>query len=200
MIERVEGIEGEGGRERQGQKVIEGEGKREGALDSVDSAIADGMDCSTIEDSGQSRKPPAVAMYCTGGIRCEKATAYMKQLGFKDVYHLKGGILKYLEEVPESESLWEGECFVFDDRVSLRHGLQEGSYSMCYACKMPLSHAECHEGDAAAAFEEGVSCLHCLPTMTEQQRQRHRERQRQVELARERGEAHIGQDGIPLCA
>jgi UPF0176 protein len=130
-------------------------------------------------------------MYCTGGIRCEKATAYMKQLGVQEVYHLKGGILKYLEEVPESESLWEGECFVFDERVALKHNLEAGSYTRCFACKMPLSAEDCQGGKEV--YEEGVYCEHCVGTQTEAQRERFRERQKQILLARERGEEHVGQ-------
>ena len=133
-------------------------------------------------------RPEAVAMYCTGGIRCEKASAYMKSLGFREVYHLRGGILKYLEEVPEEESLWRGDCFVFDERVSLRHGLAEGDYDLCHACKEPLS-----PGDRAhPAYRPGVSCPRCADRLTERQRGRFEERQRQVELARVRGEEHIG--------
>lgn len=142
--------------------------------------------------STESSQPPkALAMYCTGGIRCEKATAYMKQLGVQDVYHLKGGILKYLEEVPPQESLWEGECFVFDERVALRHGLQPGSYTRCFACKMPLSAEDCTAGPGL--YEEGVFCKHCVGTQTEAQRERFRQRHRQILLARQRGQEHVGQ-------
>jgi UPF0176 protein len=133
-------------------------------------------------------KPKAVAMYCTGGIRCEKASAYMKQIGFEEVYHLKGGILKYLEEVPEEESLWQGKCFVFDGRVSLGHGLVEGDHSLCYACKQPLTLVERESSD----FEEGVSCPYCIGETPPEQRHRFRERQKQVTLARARGEVHLG--------
>jgi UPF0176 protein len=144
-------------------------------------------------DSEKSTVPvrTALAMYCTGGIRCEKATAYMKQLGVKEVYHLKGGILKYLEEVPEEESLWEGECFVFDERVALKHDLQPGSYTRCFGCKRPLSAEDCALGPAL--YEEGVYCKHCVVTQTEAQRERFRSRQRQIMLARQRGEEHVGQ-------
>lgn len=134
-------------------------------------------------------RPAKVAMYCTGGIRCEKASAYMKQIGFDDVYHLKGGILKYLEEVPEDDSLWEGECFVFDERVSLKHGLEEGDYELCFACKDPISEAD----RAMEGFEEGVSCHRCITTYSPQQQDKFRERQRQIKLAEERGDAHLGQ-------
>ena len=137
-------------------------------------------------------KPATVAMYCTGGIRCEKATAYMKKIGFDEVYHLKGGILKYLETVPEEESLWEGECFVFDQRVSVKHGLEEGEYELCFACKDPISDADKQHPD----YEEGVSCAHCIDKYSPEQQQKFRERQHQIKLAAERGEAHLGQDSV----
>ncbi len=131
---------------------------------------------------------PKIAMYCTGGIRCEKATAFMKQEGFEEVYHLKGGILKYLEEVPQDESLWEGECFVFDERVSVTHGLKEGEHRLCHACRHPLT----PEDLASPRFEEGVSCPQCYDARTEADRARYRERQRQIALARKRGREHLG--------
>ncbi|WP_295806272.1 rhodanese-related sulfurtransferase [uncultured Nitratireductor sp.] len=126
-----------------------------------------------------------VAMFCTGGIRCEKATAYMKLIGVDDVYHLKGGILKYLEEVPAAQSLWEGECFVFDERVSVRHDLQKGEATLCRACRHPLMPDE----RASPLFQEGISCPHCAETRSEADRARYAERQRQVELAEKRGES-----------
>ncbi len=129
-----------------------------------------------------------VAMFCTGGIRCEKSTAYMRSLGYDEVYHLQGGILKYLETVPEEKSLWKGDCFVFDERVSVRHGLEPGEYEFCRACRMPLS----AEDKKSEHFVEGVSCHHCHDKHTEEQKRRFAERQRQVELARERAERHIG--------
>ncbi|MCR4264984.1 rhodanese-related sulfurtransferase [Nitratireductor sp. ZSWI3] len=131
-------------------------------------------------DRLQGRK---VAMFCTGGIRCEKATAFMKLKGVDEVYHLKGGILKYLEEVPASESLWQGECFVFDERVSVRHGLTFGEASLCRACRHPLTAEE----RRSPLFQEGVSCPHCAGERSEGDRARYAERQRQVELARKRG-------------
>jgi len=138
--------------------------------------------------SQERERPKTVAMYCTGGIRCEKATAYMRELGFDEVYHLQGGILKYLEEVPEEESLWEGECFVFDGRVSLKHNLIEGTYELCYACQQPISTEE----SSSPLFERGVSCSKCIDEVTDERKQRFRERHRQVLLSNERGEQHIG--------
>ncbi|MFJ1269345.1 rhodanese-related sulfurtransferase [Legionella lytica] len=131
-----------------------------------------------------------VAMYCTGGIRCEKSTAYLKMLGFEEVYHLEGGILKYLEEVPAEESLWEGECFVFDDRVAVNHSLEKGSYEQCHACRLPIS----EEDMRSESYVQGVSCPHCVDQHTEIQKQRHQEREKQNQLAKARGETHIGGD------
>ncbi|HAT7809667.1 TPA: rhodanese-related sulfurtransferase [Legionella pneumophila] len=131
-----------------------------------------------------------VAMYCTGGIRCEKSTAYLKMMGFEEVYHLEGGILKYLEEVPETESLWEGECFVFDERVAVNHSLEKGSYSQCYACRLPITENDKRSKD----YVQGVSCPHCVSQHSETQKQRHQEREKQNQLAKARGETHIGGD------
>lgn len=131
---------------------------------------------------------PRVAMFCTGGIRCEKSTAYMRSQGFEDVYHLQGGILKYLEEIPENQSTWVGECFVFDERVSVGHGLKRGDYSFCRACRMPINAAE----RAMPQFEEGVSCPYCHGTLEAEKVDRLRERQKQMELAQERDERHVG--------
>lgn len=139
------------------------------------------------ENTGLHNKPK-IAMYCTGGIRCEKATAFMKQQGFDEVYHLKGGILKYLEEVPEEQSLWDGACFVFDERVSVTHGLKEGDHRLCHACRNPITAEELTHPH----YEEGVSCSHCYPERTEADRDRYRQRQLQIALARKRGERHIG--------
>ncbi|WP_132959204.1 rhodanese-related sulfurtransferase [Rhizobium sp. BK251] len=138
-------------------------------------------------NSGLHNKPK-IAMYCTGGIRCEKATAFMKEQGFDEVYHLKGGILKYLEEVPAEESLWQGACFVFDERVSVEHGLREGNHKLCHACRNPITAEEV----ASPFFEEGVSCSNCYSERSEEDRNRFRERQKQVALAKKRGERHIG--------
>ena len=129
-----------------------------------------------------------IAMFCTGGIRCEKATAFLKAEGLNEVYHLKGGILKYLEEVPADESRWEGECFVFDQRVAIGQGLTPGTYDLCHACRMPVS-----AGDKASAhYVEGVSCPNCHNARDEDQRAGYAERQRQVALAEARGTEHIG--------
>ncbi|MCH2310640.1 MAG: rhodanese-related sulfurtransferase [SAR202 cluster bacterium] len=136
----------------------------------------------------QPDSPKKVAMYCTGGIRCEKASSYMKTLGFDEVFHLKGGILKYLEVVPEEESLWEGECFVFDDRVSLVHGLEEGEYSLCYGCQDPVSPKD----RESEFYEAGVSCPSCHNTLSEQKKINLREREKQFRLAQERGQYHLG--------
>lgn len=131
---------------------------------------------------------PKIAMYCTGGIRCEKATAFMKAEGFEDVFHLKGGILKYLEEVPEDESLWDGACFVFDERVSVTHGLKQGDHVLCRACRHPLTPAEARD----PAYENGVSCPHCIDQRSDNDRERFRERQKQMTLAKKRGQTHMG--------
>jgi len=134
------------------------------------------------------QKQPRVAMFCTGGIRCEKASAYMLQQGFPEVYHLQGGILKYLENVPAKESLWEGECFVFDQRVAVGQGLAQGHYELCYGCSRPISAAD----KASSKYQAGVSCPHCHDSLTPEKRSAALERQKQVTLAAERGEAHIG--------
>ncbi len=131
---------------------------------------------------------PRVAMFCTGGIRCEKASAYMLQQGFPEVYHLQGGILKYLENVPEAESLWQGECFVFDQRVSVGQGLTQGHYELCYGCTHPITAAE----KASPKYQEGVSCPKCYDSLTPEKRAAALERQKQIELAKQRGEKHLG--------
>ncbi|MCC0044873.1 MAG: rhodanese-related sulfurtransferase [Brucellaceae bacterium] len=134
-------------------------------------------------------KDKRVAMFCTGGIRCEKASAYLKRIGVEEVFHLKGGILKYLEEVPAQESLWQGECFVFDERVGIRHGLEPGETTLCRACRYPLT----AEDRASRLFQEGVSCPHCHESRSDHDRSRYAERQKQVELAARRGAGpHIG--------
>lgn len=129
-----------------------------------------------------------VAMFCTGGIRCEKSTAYLKQQGFDEVYHLEGGILKYLEEVPSEESLWEGECFVFDKRVAVNHKLEKGQYDQCNACRMPITDEE----KLHAHYSQGISCPHCFDKSSDAQRKRFSEREKQMQLANTRGEQHLG--------
>jgi UPF0176 protein len=128
------------------------------------------------------------AMFCTGGIRCEKSTAFLKAEGIDDVYHLEGGILRYLETVPEAESKWQGECFVFDERVSVKHGLELGEMKLCHACRRPIS----KDDKASAHFVEGVSCPACYAERSEDDRARFAERQKQIALAKKRGQQHIG--------
>ena len=135
-----------------------------------------------------------VAMFCTGGIRCEKSTAFLKEQGFDEVYHLKGGILKYLEEVPAADTLWEGECFVFDERVTVNLALEKGSYDQCNACRMPITEHD----KASDKYLQGVSCPHCFDKNTLEQKARFTEREKQMELAKNRGEAHIGTDAAKL--
>ena len=143
-----------------------------------------------LEAEGRS---PKIAMFCTGGIRCEKSTAFARAEGVENVFHLKGGILNYLEHVPEDESLWRGECFVFDERVSVGHGLAPGDHGLCRACRRPLD----HDDMAHAHYVEGVSCPRCYPERSDEQRARYAERHRQAELARARGEEHIGRREEP---
>lgn len=133
-------------------------------------------------------KHKKIAMFCTGGIRCEKSTAYLKGQGFNEVYHLEGGILKYLEEVPEEESLWRGECFVFDNRVAVNHSLQRGIYDQCHGCRHPIT----EEDKLSERYIPGVSCPRCYESLTPEQKQRFSERQKQIELAKQRNEPHIG--------
>ena len=129
-----------------------------------------------------------IAMFCTGGIRCEKSTNYLIGQGVTDVFHLQGGILKYLEEVPQTESLWQGECFVFDGRVSVGHGLAEGPHQLCHACRRPLTPQDLQHPD----YEPGVACHHCVTETTQTDKARFRERQKQMALACARGERHLG--------
>jgi UPF0176 protein len=133
-------------------------------------------------------KHKKVAMFCTGGIRCEKASAYMKQQGFDEVYHLKGGILKYLEDVPTDKSTWEGECFVFDGRVSVGHDLEPGSYDQCYGCRHPITAAD----KQSVHYEKGISCHHCYDAQTPEHKSRVAMRQKQIDLAKKRGDSHVG--------
>ena len=149
-----------------------------------------------VKDNLDPARHKKVAMFCTGGIRCEKSTAYLKQLGFEQVYHLEGGILKYLEEIDEPDSAWHGECFVFDDRVSVGHGLTPGSFTLCYACRLPISPAD----RESERFIKGVSCPHCYDKVDAAARQRFIDRQHQVDLARQRGEIHVGEDAQQTAA
>jgi len=133
-----------------------------------------------------------VAMFCTGGIRCEKSTAYLLDQGVEEVYHLQGGILKYLETVPEQDSLWEGQCFVFDQRVSVGHGLAQGEYDLCNACRRAID----DQDKASPKYQKGISCPKCYGTLSEKQLERFASRQKQMELAKARGEVHLGNKPI----
>ncbi|MBC3767838.1 rhodanese-related sulfurtransferase [Neptunicella marina] len=133
-------------------------------------------------------KHKKVAMFCTGGIRCEKSTAYMKEQGFEEVYHLEGGILQYLQDVPKEQSLWEGDCFVFDNRVAVNHDLERSEYDQCYACRLPIT----EQDKLSDKYESGVSCPKCYGIHSEEQIARFREREKQVNLAKMRNEEHVG--------
>mgnify|MGYP001308440891 CR=1 FL=1 len=133
-------------------------------------------------------KHKKVAMFCTGGIRCEKSTAYLLEQGFDEVYHLKGGVLKYLEEVPKEQSLWQGECFVFDNRVAVDHNLNVGSYDQCHGCRHPITEAQ----KQSTYYQRGVCCPLCFDQLTDDKKQRFSERQKQIDLATERNQKHIG--------
>jgi len=141
-----------------------------------------------VKDNLDPKKHKKVAMFCTGGIRCEKSTAYLIEQGFENVFHLQGGILKYLEDVPQDETMWQGECFVFDNRVAVNHDLEKGSYEQCYACRYPITQDEMQ----SKYYEQGVSCPHCIDSVSDEQRQGFAEREKQVLLAKKRGEKHIG--------
>ncbi len=147
---------------------------------------------SFTENSLEKYRNKKIAMFCTGGIRCEKSTSYLKSKGFENVFHLQGGILKYLEEIGENESLWEGECFVFDDRVAVKHNLEQGRYDQCHACRFPIT----KEDTMHPHYEKGASCPRCFGTKNSNQMNRYREREKQVQLAKKRGEEHIGNDAI----
>ncbi|MHA6289530.1 oxygen-dependent tRNA uridine(34) hydroxylase TrhO [Maricaulis sp. CAU 1757] len=162
-------------------------GQFEGAVDPKTLSFRDFPDW--FREFRKTRPDARIAMYCTGGIRCEKATAFVRDEGIDDVYHLKGGILKYLETVPEADSLWRGECFVFDRRVAVRHGLETGSYETCHACREPVSSEE----RAGPDFIAGVCCPHCKDTRSNDDQARYAERERQEALARARGLRHLGQ-------
>lgn len=141
-----------------------------------------------VKENIDPTKQKKVAMFCTGGIRCEKASSYMLTEGFDEVYHLKGGILKYLEKVPVEEQKWDGECFVFDNRVAVDNKLNVGQYDMCHACRMPITEEE----KLGEHYEQGVSCHHCHEKISDEQRAAFRERERQIQLSKARGEQHIG--------
>jgi UPF0176 protein len=149
-----------------------------------------------VRENLHPKKHKKIAMFCTGGIRCEKSTAFLIEQGFDEVYHLKGGILKYLEEVPAQESLWEGECFVFDERVTVNLQLEKGNYGQCNACRLPITRAD----KASDKYQQGVSCPHCYDQVTDAQKTRFMEREKQMDLARQRGEAHIGADAAKSLA
>ena len=141
-----------------------------------------------VKNNLDPKKNKKVAMFCTGGIRCEKSTAYLKEQGFEEVYHLEGGILQYLEDVPKEDTLWKGDCFVFDNRVAVNHDLEKSEYDQCYACRLPIT----DEDKASDKYEQGVSCPQCYGTHTEEQIARFREREKQINLARARNEEHVG--------
>ena len=141
-----------------------------------------------VKNNLDPKKNKKVAMFCTGGIRCEKSTAYLKEQGFEEVYHLEGGILQYLEDVPKEDTLWKGDCFVFDNRVAVNHDLEKSEYDQCYACRLPIT----DEDKASDKYEQGVSCPQCYGTHTEDQIARFREREKQINLARARNEEHVG--------
>ena len=141
-----------------------------------------------VRENYDPKKNKKVAMFCTGGIRCEKASAFMLKEGFEEVYHLEGGILKYLEEVPEEESIWEGECFVFDSRVAVNHQLEKGQYDQCYGCRHPIT----EQDKLSEKYLKGVCCPGCYDTLTADQKARFSERQKQIELSAARNETHIG--------
>ena len=149
----------------------------------VDKEMAEGSKLAEVNG-----KKPKVAMFCTGGIRCEKSTAFLRAKGFDEVYHLEGGVLKYLETMPQENSVWQGECFVFDERVSVGHGLHPGDFTLCRSCRDPLS----AQDRQSPLYELGVSCAHCYARTTDEQKHGYRERQRQVSLAEARQESHIG--------
>ena len=145
-----------------------------------------------VKENLDPAKHKKVAMFCTGGIRCEKSTAYLKEQGFDEVYHLEGGVLKYLEEVPEEETMWKGECFVFDNRVSVNHQLEKGQYDQCHGCRLPIT----EEDKKSEKYMQGVSCHQCHDSISEEQKQRFLEREKQIRLSLERGQAHIGSEAV----
>lgn len=143
-----------------------------------------------VKENLDVKKHKKVAMFCTGGIRCEKSTAYLKEQGFEEVYHLEGGILQYLEDVPKEQSMWEGDCFVFDNRVAVNHDLQKSHYEQCYGCRLPITEQDM----LSEKFEAGVTCPKCFGKHSEEQLARFREREKQVRLAKQRNEEHVGSE------
>ena len=141
-----------------------------------------------LQDTKDSNKDQKIAMFCTGGIRCEKASSFLKAKGYKNVHHLKGGILRYMEKIDQSESLWQGECFVFDDRVALNHRLEVGSFDMCHGCRMPIT----EEDKLSKKYQKGISCPNCFDNKSPEQKRRYAERQKQIDLAKERDQTHLG--------
>ena len=173
--------------------VIDTRNDYEVSIGSFDHAVDPGL--KTFKEFPQwadknlhTKKNKKIAMFCTGGIRCEKSTALLKKRGFDEVYHLKGGILNYLSKVPETDSLWTGECFVFDNRVTVNHSLEQGSYDQCHACRRPIT----EEDKVSERYEKGVSCDFCFAEVSEERKSQFAERQKQVDLAKNRGEDHIG--------
>ncbi|MDP6795061.1 MAG: rhodanese-related sulfurtransferase [Verrucomicrobiota bacterium] len=142
-----------------------------------------------VKNNLDTEKHSKIAMFCTGGVRCEKASAHLLKNGFKEVFHLRGGILSYLESVPEAESTWEGDCFVFDHRVAVKHGLEQGDFKICFGCRWPISEADTR----SPQYEPGVCCPRCTDELTDERRARLRERHKQVTLARKRNSTHIGE-------
>lgn len=149
-----------------------------------------------VQNNLDPKKHKKVAMYCTGGIRCEKSTAYLKEQGFDQVFHLKGGILKYLEKVPVEKSLWQGECFVFDDRVTVDHQLQKGNYDQCFACRLPIT----EEDKKSEHYQQGVSCPYCYDKVSEERKRAFAEREKQMRLAEARGDVHMGTEAAKPLA
>lgn len=147
-----------------------------------------------VKKNLEPQKHKKVAMFCTGGIRCEKSTAYLKEQGFEEVYHLEGGILQYLQDVPPEQSLWQGECFVFDNRVTVNHLLQKGNFDQCHACRRPISEAD----KQSAHYTPGVSCHHCYDEHNPEQIARYQQREKQMQLAKKRGERHIGSNQLQV--
>ena len=163
-------------------------GSFQNALDPETSSFREFPDWVKKFKSSKENANKKIAMFCTGGIRCEKASSLMKEEGFEDVYHLQGGILKYLEIIDKENSLWNGECFVFDQRVCLTDELEVGSYKMCFACRMPITHEEMQN----EKYIEGISCIYCYDKTTKEKKERFGSRQKQILLAKERGEKHLG--------